>query len=248
MTVESEFHRVLGILAATGVNYPPGYEEEVISKYKQAGVRYPRILQRMGDPNIRKHAHYQEILQMQNNLLDYGCGTADDIRALVADGYPAEKIVGYDVNWDCINLGFDLYLDRETLGIQFVVDSGFPFQLSSFDIIYSGSVLHVLITKRAIRQYISNVFATLNAGGIFFGSTLGFGKDIQKRDKDEQMPREWQHRRRRRWRWLRWLARRVTFLTEDGLQKLLSEMGFTDTEILLDDTFRRLWFFARKPL
>jgi hypothetical protein len=105
----------------------------------------------------------------------------------------------------------------------------------------------VLVTKPAIRKYVENAFAALAPGGIFFGSTLGFGKGMPRHDPNEQIPPEWHRRRRRPWRWVRWLARRVTFLSQEGLQHLFEQFGFTDIEIMLDDTRRRLWFYAKKP-
>ncbi len=231
-------------LSRSGVIYPEGYEAELIRKYKKEGVRYPRILQRIGEPNIRKHPQYRKILQMRGTLLDYGCGTGDDIRVLVDDGYPGSQIVGYDVNWDSINLGFDFYLDPERLKVQFVVDRQFPFPPPNFDLIYSGSVLHVLVTKRAIRKYLTNVFATLTDCGTFFGSTLNFGQGIPKNISKKPIPIEW---RRRRWHWLRWLARWITFLSKEGLQKAFEETGFVEIEITLDASYRRLWFYAKKP-
>jgi len=238
LNLEMEFHRIMEILASIGVIYPPGYIEMLIHKYKKDGVRYPRILMRMGDPNIRKHKQFQEILQIKSDFLDYGCGTGDDIRALVKSGYLPQKIVGYDVNWSSINLGFDLYLDRDKLGIQFMVSKDFPFHPSTFNVVYSGSVIHVLRSKRAIKRYVSNAYAVLKPAGIFFGSTLGFKKGEPNPLRDERM---------RRGGWLRRLWRkRLKLLSREELNDLLHEAGFSEVEVSQDETNHRLWFHARK--
>jgi SAM-dependent methyltransferase len=238
LNLEMELRRIMKVLESTGVNYPPGYGELLIRKYKKDGVRYPRILMRMGDPNIRKHQQFQEILQLKGDFLDYGCGTGDDIRALVKSGYPPQKIVGYDVNWSSINLGFDLYLDQDNLGIQFIVSQEFPFHPSTFDLVYSGSVIHVLRTKRTIKSYISNAYAVLKPAGILFGSTLGFRKGE---------PTPFSAERLRRRGWLQRLRhKRVRFLSREELDTLLQETGFSEIQISYDAPNHRLWFYAQK--
>jgi SAM-dependent methyltransferase len=239
VTLESELNRVMNTLASAGIKYPRGYRERLIRRYQKSGVRYPRILMRVGEPNIRRHNRYKEILEAKGNLLDYGCGTSDDIRALVYDGYPPQRIVGFDVDWKSVDLGFDLYLDRATLGVRFVVDKRFPFRPSTFDVVYSGSVLHVLGSKRKVTKYISNAYTVLNRSGIFFGSTLGFGKVRPTLDRERVRRMGW-------WRRLLW-RRRLRFLSQDRLQSLLRETGFSNVEVRQDDTLRRLWFYCRKP-
>jgi len=86
-TLEGEFTRIMELLAGRGVEYPAGYLEILIQKYQKSKVLWPRMMVNIGDPCIRKHKHYQDILQNGGSLLDYGCGTGDDLRAIVADGF-----------------------------------------------------------------------------------------------------------------------------------------------------------------
>ena len=44
--------------------------------------------------------------------------------------------------------------------------------IESFDIIYSGSVVH-LLAEQDIKKLFSNIYKTLQPGGIFFGQTTG---------------------------------------------------------------------------
>src|SRR5271157_3380987 len=98
-TMEGEINRAMDLLAARGVAYPVGYSEILIQKYQKTRILWPVMLMSVGCPHIRRHVHYQDVLQNPGNLLDYGCGTGDDLRALVADGYPQQQVCGFDINW-----------------------------------------------------------------------------------------------------------------------------------------------------
>ena len=222
----SEFTRVMARLRDAGVEYPENYLAVLLRKYRGRRIRYPKILQRLGVPNIRKHFAYDRVLANPGSFLDYGCGTADDIRAIVKDGFPLASITGYDVNDSSVELGFDFYLDREQLQPQILISPEFPFGPESFDIVYSGSVLHVLRSRDRIGHYLENVFAVLKGSGILFGSTLGSG-----------------HRSRL-------LPRQALFrLNPKELESMLEGLGFKEIEIqtLEQERHERLWFLARKP-
>ena len=60
----------------------------LIAKYGKDGVPYPHILSILGEPRIRGHFFYARMLQRTGPFLDYGCGTGDDIRQLLRDGFP----------------------------------------------------------------------------------------------------------------------------------------------------------------
>jgi SAM-dependent methyltransferase len=216
----------MALLQEAGVQYPENYLAILLRKYRGRRIRYPKILQRLGAPNIRKHFAYDPVLSSPGAFLDYGCGTADDIRAIVKDGFPLELITGYDVNDSSIELGFDFYLDREQLQQQIVISSEFNFAPESFDIAYSGSVLHVLRAREKIEKYLSNAFAVLKSNGMLFGSTLG------SNHSGHLLPKQVLHR-----------------LTITALQAILDGRGFKEIEIQSyeKENHERLWFFARKP-
>lgn len=225
--IDTMLTQAMDILAAAGVIYPEEYKDALVIKYKNHGISYPRILQRIGNPNIRKHFRYQEILQNPGDLLDYGCGTGDDIRALIHDGYPSDKITAYDINTRSIDLGFDLYLDKESINDLFVVSRKFPFVPQSFDIIYSGSVIHSLGDKNEIVKYITNAWTVLRSGGTFFGSTLG---------QDETHPGN--------------PRQGLPLLFQQEFRDILSAAGFVQIKIIPEDQkydeHLRLWFYSVK--
>ena len=50
-----------------------------------------------------------------DTILDLNCCFWQDLRQMVADGAPSEIIVGLDIEGPLIDVGYDLFLDRETL-------------------------------------------------------------------------------------------------------------------------------------
>ena len=53
-------------------------------------------------------------------FLDLGCAFAQDIRRLVVDGVDSSKCYGSDLRLDFVELGYDLFRDRETLQTKFI--------------------------------------------------------------------------------------------------------------------------------
>lgn len=224
-TLEGEFSRAISRLAIAGIKYPVGYYDTLIQKYQKSKVLSPYMLIDVGNPSIRKHKHYQDVLQNAGDLLDYGCGTGDDLRALVADGYPQKQVRGFDINWDSINLGFDLYLDREVWANHFFVARSLPFPPPSFDFVYSGVVLHNFLTKKGINKYIANACAALKPGGVFFGYTLGSSNE-----------------------WVEWGRKFLKLLSAEQLHAVLSAAGFENIEVDSETQKNKvfLWFYAEK--
>ena len=223
--IPSDYDKILERLKLQGIVYPENYLEHLIEKYTKIQIRYPRIVQRIGQPNIHSHFAYQDILKNKGTLLDYGCGTGDDIRALIRDGFPKKNITGYDIEWGNIKIGFDFYLDEEEIKDIFVVCKEFPFEDSSFDIVYSGSILHVLSKIENVKAYLEHVFTVLKSNGILFGSTLGkIDVSIRKR------------------------RRRVFLMKKSELANALRETHFSKIKIqpVTTDFKTRLWFYAEK--
>ena len=126
-TLAGELSAAMHRIGALGVQYPDGYCDELIAKYEKDGVPYPHILSILGEPRIRGHFFYARMPGRTGPFLDYGCGTGDNIRQLLRDGFPRAQITGFDLTRESINLGFDLYRDEDRIRDLFVVNDTFPF-------------------------------------------------------------------------------------------------------------------------
>ena len=172
-TLEGELAAAMHRVGALGVTYPDRYYASLVAKYEKDSVPYPHILTILGEPRIRSHFYYTNALQRTGLLLDYGCGTGDNVRQLFRDGFPRAQVTAFDLSWESIDLGFDLYRDRDELKDLFVVRDAFPFGAEQFDTIYSGSVIHVIADDAELDGYLANAYRALRPGGVLFGSTLG---------------------------------------------------------------------------
>ena len=225
--LKDEMEGAMKRVRAQGVRFPKGYLGMLVRKYTKKGIEYPRILMRLGDPNITKHEHYKEIMKKKGTLLDFGCGTGDDLRQLIKDGYPKKDLLGFDLDWSSIDLGFDLYRDRSRMRGIFIVSKYPHFKHSTFDIVYSGSVLHTMRQRSNVTRYLDTTREILKAGGVLFGSTLGSFKTMNK-------------------------EKRTTFLTKKSFHSLLRKKGFKNIDMIRIDEpqqsvgKRRYWFFAVK--
>lgn len=171
-----ELRAAMKRVSARGFTYPAGYESLLIEKYSEQGVCYPHILMIIGIPQINFHFFYPQALKRAGRVLDYGSGTGDNVCQLLRDGFSREGITAFDINMESIDLGFDLYRDREESRDLFVVPGRFPFEAEEFDTIYSASVIHLIADEKDFRDYQANARSALRSGGIFFGSTLGLGE------------------------------------------------------------------------
>ena len=193
-TLPEELGSAMKRIEAYGVVYPEGYYQELVEKYTRERVRYPHILMILGEPRINHHFFYSRALGETGRLLDYGCGTGDNVRQLIRDGFPRERITAFDVNWASIELGFDLYRDREEMHDLFLVSETFPFGPEEFGMVYSASVFHVIADDGEFEEYLANAWSALRPGGILFGSTLGLvegaGRSPDERGPPRVMPRE----------------------------------------------------------
>ena len=213
-TLDEELAAAMRRIEARGVVYPPGYHRMLVEKYTREGVRYPHILMILGEPRINRHFFYPCALGRPGRLLDYGCGTGDNVRQLIRDGFPRDRITGFDVNRASIDLGFDLYRDREEISDLFVASGTFPFGPAEFGTVYSASVFHVIADDGEFGAYLAHAWSALKPGGILFGSTLGLAEVAARSSGRRGPPR---------------------LMTEEELSHQLMGAGFTRPEMVRRD-------------
>ena len=97
-TLTEELSAAMERVKAQGVTYPEGYHRLLTRKYENEGVRYPHILMIIGEPRINHHFFYSRAINRNGRLLDYGCGTGDNVRQLIRDDFPREQITAFDIN------------------------------------------------------------------------------------------------------------------------------------------------------
>lgn len=134
---------------------------------------YPCIGQfRFLDLSISLHPLYpllQQRLHSGQSFLDLGCCFGQDIRKFVFDGVPEQNLIGCDLHQGFLDLGYDLFRDRDRLASRFFAGDilasqfddgkGGPFDelRGKIDIIHASSFFHLfslsaqlLIAKRLL--------------------------------------------------------------------------------------------------
>ncbi|KAK3689345.1 hypothetical protein B0T22DRAFT_528349 [Podospora appendiculata] len=105
------------------------------------------------DMYITTLPEYPELLTRTRagaTLLDCGCCLGQTLRQLAHDGAPQRNLVGTDLRPEFIDLGYDLFRDRETFGGKFVTgsmldpeDAGLKALDGTVDIIHAASFFHL---------------------------------------------------------------------------------------------------------
>ncbi|THX88731.1 hypothetical protein D6C98_02432 [Aureobasidium pullulans] len=96
---------------------------------------YPEILQRLKSGNEK--------------YLDLGCCFGQDIRRLVNDGVPGSVLIGSDLHQGFLDLGYDLFKDKDKLNSKFIAADVFESQSAltplagKIDILHTSSFFHL---------------------------------------------------------------------------------------------------------
>lgn len=176
-------------------------------------------------PKMPRYPLYKEMLEnlkateKDDKILDVGCCFGQDIRNLLLDGVPSNKIVALDVHDGYWNLSKELFGDKDKISdIKFVTCDLTSTRIESFESYFKyitlTSVLHVL-DKEGIENVLKNVFFMLKAGGIAMGFNSGH-KSEATLCEDRMTPDGKKHR----------------FLhCPDSLKHLLTEIGFVNVKV-----------------
>lgn len=116
-------------------------------------------------------------------MLDLGCCFAQDLRKLAYDGAPESSLYGAELEGQYLELGYELFLDRDTFGAKFIVadifDEQGPLQEidGKMDIVHIGLFLHLfdLEEQRKICERIVRLLKN-DKGVIVLGTQVGSTK------------------------------------------------------------------------
>lgn len=163
---------------------------------------YPCIGQfRFLDLSISLHPSYALVLNrltsknQPQTLLDLGCCFGQDIRKLVADGAPSSSLYGCDLRPDFFELGYDLFLDRETLQSKFLAGDVFAAaeedggkELAKLDgrldVVHAASFLHLFSWEEQVRAC-ARIVRLLKPveGSMLLGRQVGSGVPGETQDR-----------------------------------------------------------------
>ncbi|KOC16897.1 hypothetical protein AFLA70_228g001690 [Aspergillus flavus AF70] len=170
---------------------------------------------------------YDEILSRVKNgsvVFDLGCGLGQDIRRLVYDGAPPENLIGLDIYQEYIDLGFELFHDRDRLSsTTFIARDFFDYHLNLMQwanrhkIVNSGYFMHlwnwdgqVKVAKRILESMCLQKDDIIT--GVHFGSAETgtwkedpISKDPMYRHNSKTFSRLWEQvGRETKTRWAVW--------------------------------------------
>ncbi|EGO19947.1 hypothetical protein SERLADRAFT_352420, partial [Serpula lacrymans var. lacrymans S7.9] len=111
---------------------------------------------------MRDNAVYENVLEMGKEgntlFLDMGCCMGTDVRKLVLDGYPEGNIVAVDIRQEYIDIGHQLYHDKDTCKIRFSSGDVFDIPLSSAISAQSNVSLSAVVHLSQLRGCITHVY------------------------------------------------------------------------------------------
>jgi len=131
----------------TGISDDEALKDHIINIQKKAYSIYPYpCIQRFGFTKLRifRAPAYKRVLELGRTrenpiLLDIGCCFGNDVRKVIADGYPARSVIASDLRQEFWELGHELFKSTpESFAVPFIagdvfdpalVESGPPFYL-----------------------------------------------------------------------------------------------------------------------
>ena len=132
---------------------------------------------------LKGHPLYAQIINRIKDgetLLDVGCCLGQDLRQLVADGAPSENIYGLDIERPLMDLGFDLFLDREKLKSTFMLGDVYEHNTDwsllegKMDIINASAFFHLYpLPKQVEASCLLVRFGRAKPGTVIIGRQMG---------------------------------------------------------------------------
>jgi SAM-dependent methyltransferase len=169
---------------------------------------YPCIGQiRFIDLSLSRNPSYSTVLSRLHSgasLLDLGCCFAQDLRKLVFDGAPSTNLYGAELEGEFIDMAYDFFGDRETLGAKFMVADVFdpesPLKQldGKLDFVHVGLFLHLFDWERQVKAcerivkllknergvlVLGQQMATTEPGAVLSGAKVLFKHNVESFEK-----------------------------------------------------------------
>ena len=135
--------------------------------------------------------------------MDLGCCFAQDIRKLVHDGAPSENLYACDLKPDFLDLGYDLFADKESIKSHFFAadifqEGGALGKIKGkIDVIYAASFFHLFSWDDQIKICKKTIEVLKpTKGSIVFGRQTGNlkGREVpNSRNGIKDTPMIWRH-------------------------------------------------------
>ena len=145
---------------------------------------------------------YTDVLQRVkagHKILDLACCFGQDIRRLVFDGAPAKHICGSELEQGFIDMGYELFKDRDTLTSKITSGDFFApetadLEASSFDIIHAASFFHLFSWDEQI-EAVTRAVALLKpvTGSTIFGRQIGVREASELKHPAARSGSMWRH-------------------------------------------------------
>lgn len=164
--------------------------DEMRKYYEAYDKRYQRIhenglmwFKNEPTPELLEWLEYYKVPK-QSEILEVGCGEGRDAIHLAGIGY---KIIATDISEEaikmCKKMCYDNHIQMEILREDFVRTEKKVSQM--FNWIYSIGTLHMLVVEEDRRNFLMNLFHSLNAEGRLMLVSKGDGKTNFKTDLNE---------------------------------------------------------------
>ncbi|KAI1814028.1 hypothetical protein GGS20DRAFT_550275 [Poronia punctata] len=162
---------------------------EHVNRIRERGFAanpYPCIgLYRFTILTLLTHPLYPDLVERLKRpdatYLDIGCCFGQDLRQLVFDGVSSENLVGLDIEKPLMDLGYEFFLDRDTLKSRFLVADVFQgpvqkewveLQERGVDVVHCSAFFHLFTLDQQIVAA-EQIAGLVKVGGVLVGRQIG---------------------------------------------------------------------------